>query len=411
MQSRVLKNCLCMFSITALVVMAACGGGGGGGGGPDYGGTISGTDTTASADFQDIAARLYSILALGNNGYTAENTFKDLVDDARDDVFVVDIRDEAAFDAGHIPGAINIPVKELPLALLNGTSGIPSDQNVVVASDYGNDGNFANLVINAWRIKDPSDAASYPWCKSLTHGMNAWSFRSETRSRFDDDLGTMRVVEPGDNTVETPVDQGAFPSISAFADTIDTVEEKILVRAHNFINSFSNADDYDSNAVDLLANLNDGNAANNPQIVSVRANSASAYSTAHIPGAINIYPYRNVADLNYTRFVDPTKPVVVYCYTGHTGSLSTAALGILGYDVTNLLYGYNAWSPTNMLNFDANIGWDFPLNPETTSIDTLADWTQPTGCEDCHTSLTAIYVDLWQDPAPGAVEPPSSGEG
>jgi len=404
-----------MLSMIALVSMAACGGnGGGGGGGPTYGGTISGTDVAPGADLQEIADRIDGILALGYNSYGPEDVFKSLSDDdPANDVFVVDIRDEAAYDAGHIPGAINIPLQDLPMALLNGTSGIPDDMNVVVASDYGNDGNFASLVINAARVLDPADTATYPyWSKSLTHGMNAWSFRSETRSRFDGDLGIRRVEVDGDLTAETPSDQGAFPHISAFADTIDTTAKKILVRADDYFNSFSNPDNVNSNGKDLYDNLNDGNPANDPQIISVRA--ASAYNTGHIPGAINI-GYQNVAKLiDYTKFVDPGKPVVVYCYTGHTGALATVALGILGYDVTNLLYGYNAWSGTaaaSMQNFDATKGWDFPLNPLTTSIDDLADYVQPTGCEGCHTSLTAIYVDLLEDPASTVITPPSSGEG
>lgn len=410
MRNQAFRYCLIVFSIVALMSMAACGGGGGGGG-SNYGGTISGTDPTASADLQEIADRLDGILALGYNTIGATAVFEALADtNTSNDYFVVDIRDKAAFDNGHIPGAINIPVQDLPLALLNGTSGIPTNQNVVVASDYGNDGNFATFVINAARIEDPASTAYPYWAKGLAHGMNAWSFRSETQSRFDNDLGVRRVDEPGDATVETPTDQMAFPHMKAFDDTIDTTVKKILVRAYEYIKSFKNPDDYDSNAKDLYDNLNDGNAANDPQIISVRG--ASVYDVGHIPGAINI-PYKDVAKLStYTKYVDPSKPVVVYCYTGHTGSLATAALGILGYDVTNLLYGYSGWNANaNIVNFDANLGWDFPLNPATTSIDKLADWTQPTGCEDCHTSLTAIYVDLWRNPAAGEVAAPSSGEG
>jgi rhodanese-related sulfurtransferase len=398
--------------------MAACGGGGGGGGGSgvDYGGTISGTDAAAGAELLEVATRIDGILALGYNTYGGPDKLFEALSDAdlSNDVFVVDIRDTAAYDAGHIPGAINIPLQDLPMALLNGTSGIPTDQNVVVASDYGNDGNFASLVINAARILDPADTATYPyWSKSLTHGMNAWSFRSVTRSRFDDDLNVRRVETAGDTNPEPNLDQGAFPHISAFAATIDSTVEKILVRADDYINSFGNPDDFNSNGKDLYDNLNDGNAANDPQIISVRA--ASAYDSGHIPGAINI-PYQDVADLvNGSLYVDPDQPVVVYCYTGHTGALATAALGILGYDVTNLLYGYNGWSGTaaaSMQNFDATKGWDFPLNTPGNPIADLATYDPPsTGCDGCHTSLTAIYVDLLEDPASTVVEPPSSGEG
>jgi len=50
--------------------------------------------------------------------------------------------------------------------------------------------------------------------------------------------------------------------------------------------------------------------------------------------------------VRWHKLVRGPRPVVAYCYTGHTGSLSTVALGILGYEVTNLLYGMNGWSQT-----------------------------------------------------------------
>ena len=166
----------------------------------------------------------------------------------------------------------------------------------------------------------------------------------------------------------------------------------------------------------LATLLEDGDATNHPQIISVRAE--SAYDPGHVPGAINI-PYRSVADLvNFTNLVDPGKPVVAYCYTGHTGSLSTVALGILGYKVVNLLYGMNGWSTTapasgQLANFDTNRGWDFPLNTDLPDgVDSLEDYDPPsTGCAGCHTSLTAIWTDLVERPEDAVILPPSSGEG
>jgi rhodanese-related sulfurtransferase len=191
---------------------------------------------------------------------------------------------------------------------------------------------------------------------------------------------------------------------------------KILVRAKYYLNSVPTQFDLQVYPKTLADNLEDGNTANNPQIISVRG--SADYVAGHVPGAINI-PYKSVADLaNYTKFaVPPGKPIVVYCYTGHTGALATMALGILGYDVKNILYGMNGWSTTaqasgQLKNFDLNKGWDFPLHNRGGGIDNLAAYTPPsTGCQGCHTSLTAIWTELVKSPPPRVDTPLSSGEG
>ncbi|NOX60758.1 MAG: rhodanese-like domain-containing protein, partial [Chloroflexi bacterium] len=40
----------------------------------------------------------------------------------------------------------------------------------------------------------------------------------------------------------------------------------------------------------------------------------------------------------------PDKPIVVYCYTGQTAGHVTAALNMLGYDASDLLFGMSGWS-------------------------------------------------------------------
>lgn len=194
--------------------------------------------------------------------------------------------------------------------------------------------------------------------------------------------------------------------------------EKILVRARDYLNSKASTFAFHMYPSALLTLLEDADPDNDPQVVSVRA--GSAYAQGHIPGAINI-GYQAVADLvNASKLIDPTKPAVVYCYTGHTGSLSTMALGILGYDVVNLLYGINGWTTSSAVasgqlkNFDSGTrAWDFPLDTDLgVGIDTLAAYDPPaTGCQGCHTNFSAIWTDRVVDPPPGAVSAPSSGEG
>jgi rhodanese-related sulfurtransferase len=79
----------------------------------------------------------------------------------------------------------------------------------------------------------------------------------------------------------------------------------------------------------------------NYYILSVRAE--SAYDIGHIAGAARMnwnecYTSANTATL-------PTdQTVVVYCYTGHSGGIAAATLGIMGFDTENLKWGMMNWS-------------------------------------------------------------------
>ena len=80
---------------------------------------------------------------------------------------------------------------------------------------------------------------------------------------------------------------------------------------------------------------------NNYFVISVRA--PEDYAKGHIPGAINI-PWRTIAKTENLQKINPSKPIVVYCYTGHTGQIATTVLNMLGYDALNLKYGIMSWT-------------------------------------------------------------------
>lgn len=393
------------------------------------GGVVSGTSATPSADLTEIAIRLDAVLALGYNTTNPDALAKLLFDeDTSNDPFILDTREAEDFAAGHIPGAVNIPLQALPQALLDGTSGIPVDREVVVASYWGNDGNMASLLINTARIADPvaqkaaidaKAALPYPKSTGLFQGMTSWSFRRDlipAGTRFDDAGAADVIVEKATQAeLVNGVAQDTYPAFSAFPATADVIE-KILVRAGDYLNSVPSQFDLQVYPSALSANLEDGDASNDPQIISVRG--GAHYALGHVPGAINI-GYKDVANLANTNLIDPTKPVVAYCYTGHTGSLSTMALGILGYPVKNLLYGINGWNTSpaiasgQLVNFDLMKAWDFPINDgDAEDLGSLADYIPPTGCLECHGSLTAVFYDREvANPPVAAVEAPSEGEG
>lgn len=86
-----------------------------------------------------------------------------------------------------------------------------------------------------------------------------------------------------------------------------------------------------------------------PLILDVRT--SGDYNTCHIPGAIWIAPYTEMAETQNLDALDAAlkahieltgcDDIVVYCHTGHTAGFAAGVLGTLGYDVKNLRFGYN----------------------------------------------------------------------
>ncbi len=125
----------------------------------------------------------------------------------------------------------------------------------------------------------------------------------------------------------------------------------------------------------LFDNLNDGNTANDPYVLSVR--SAEHYAIGHIPGAHDI-PWRSVADATLLSSLPTDRQIVVYCYTGHTGGVATTCLNAMGYDAVNLKFGIGAWTRDATVRVaaafdDATDAHDFPTETTVNALTTTYD--------------------------------------
>jgi len=172
------------------------------------------------------------------------------------------------------------------------------------------------------------DATNMKW------GMMAWT-------KNDDVLGTAR-FDPAavpDYAVETEPNEATetydFPALDTGASGD---AEVIRTAVDNYLSS-GKAPTISPEA--LFENLNDGDESNDPVVLSVR--SPEHYAIGHIPGAINI-PWTQLGDPDMLAKLPADKPIVVYCYTGHTGQVATTLLNVMGYDATNLKFGMMGWS-------------------------------------------------------------------
>ena len=90
--------------------------------------------------------------------------------DNGEDTQVIDIRSPAQFERGHIPGAINIPMAELPSRV----DEVEWGDDVVVACPIGQSSIQAARLIGSYEGVDDAGAV-----RSMKGGYDAWEYELE----------------------------------------------------------------------------------------------------------------------------------------------------------------------------------------------------------------------------------------
>ena len=116
--------------------------------------------------------------------------------EAGDDVQVVDIRPEAEYDRGHVPGALNLPMDRFAV----GIEDVEWGEDVVVACPIGKSSVQAARLLGSYE-----DVADEARVASLDGGYRAWEYDLETGS--DANAGTDTEAGAGtDPDVDGPGD-------------------------------------------------------------------------------------------------------------------------------------------------------------------------------------------------------------
>ena len=275
--------------------------------------------------FEVVREALHTYVA-GSDGpvVTAQALFDNMNDgDELNDYFVLSVRSEDHYDIGHVPGASNIPWREIGDATK--LSALPTDQPIAVYCYTGHTAAVATTLCRALGYE----------AYNMKFAIMAWTKDPDVRvaSAFSEDTDAHEFAT--ETTINTPSTYD-LPEL----DVTSSTETDAIVRAAANVYLESSAPPT-LLAQALFDNINDGDDTNDYYVISVR--SADHYALGHIPGAINI-PWRTITEVDNLRKIPADKPIAVVCYTGHTAGVATMALRMLGYEAYNVKWGMMSWT-------------------------------------------------------------------
>ncbi len=257
-----------------------------------------------------------------------------------DGPYIISNRKPEDYATGHIPGAVNLPASVLfkPENLAK----LPKDSKIVPYCYTGHTGSQVTAMLNMCGY----NATNLLW------GIMGWTTNTTVANKQFSNPST-------DLPTETIANQltGTYnlPTVNVTSATSEL--EIIRIACDNY----ATAGLKNIAAGNLSALITDGDPNNDPIIISVRK--AEDYAKGHIPGAVNI-AFTGIAKKENLQKLDPDKQIVVYCYTGRTGSQATAILNVLGYDAKNLLWGMSGWTTDPVVaakRFDPDTNPDYPF--------------------------------------------------
>ncbi len=251
---------------------------------------------------------------------TAENVHTAMTDaDPSNDYFIIDIRSEADYLAGHIEWAVNVPLVDIFEATLLNPDNLP-----IIVVCYS--GQSAGHGVVALRLMGFSNAKVMKWGMCSWNSQTAVSWPANIGNTGVDNVNWMLPHDIKENTthIATKLEYVTTEGFEILEDRViqlllggfkGVAGTDVLGNPSNyFINNF-----WDITDVEHYGNIKD---------------------------AYRIKPL-TLAGGEYVN-LDPNATVVTYCWTGQTSSMITAYLTVLGYDAKSLKFGVNSLIHENL---------------------------------------------------------------
>ncbi len=219
------------------------------------------------------------------------------------DLFIVDVRQPEEYAAGHLPGAINIPLRDLAKNL-DALGAL--DTKMVV---YCGSGWRSAIAMTALQILGYTDV------RNMKGGFKAWT--------AEEYAVTEEVFEA--ETTEAPdIDAAILNVVDAALSGIP--EGWAIVTAENL-------------NIELIET---------PPDLLIDVRKPAEWDEGYIPGAVHMQLEELMSHVSELP-EDKAANIVVYCAAGHRGNMAATMLRTMGYtNVRNLAGGFGAWSAAGL---------------------------------------------------------------
>ena len=225
--------------------------------------------------------------------------------------YVIDIRTADEFAAGHITNAHRVDLKDIL------TEAAKADKPILVACKSGQTATHAVALL---RLSGYADAVALKW------GMSGWN---STLDIWTANIGNIAEANTNWTTDAAPSNLAFESPVFTSTDTIPanilrTRVAAVLEEGFKFVQPS-----------DVLANPSN-------YFINNYFNETDYAAFGHVKGANRINPL--LVGEGQVNYLDPSKEVVTYCYTGQTSAAITAYLRVIGYNAKSIQWGMNKFN-------------------------------------------------------------------
>ena len=331
--------------LAAVIILAACSGGGKQ---PATADSNVKQEAAKPVEINNEAKLLLAYLA-ENGDYVNSREFPSLISaepafevlEAK--TLVIDMRKPDVYKKGHIKGAVNVEMPDLPVYFSEKIKPFEYD-NIILACYSGQSSSYATSLLRLM---------GYGNVFSLRLGMSGWNPKIDNKwaagisSEYESKLDTITYNKAA---------AGDFPLLNTGKSTgAEIFDARVVSLFSEYENAHISADTV---------------FAHPEKYYIVNYERKDKYDTGHIPGAVRYKPGGTLGIVAEMQTIPADKEVVVYCGTGHNSAFVTAYLRLFGYNAKTLRFGNNSFMHDKMVREEQTMSWqpyqktdtkDFPV--------------------------------------------------
>ena len=247
--------------------------------------------------------------------------------------YVIDIRTAEAYTTCHITGAVNCTYGNI---LTTATDSAATGKTIIVVCYTGQ---TAGHAVAALRL------SGYTTAKVLKWGMSGWHTSTDSWSGSTNTISSANwIASPG--AIVESTDEFNDPDITETGTGEEILAARVTSLLSGSLRGVTATDVLDAPGSYFVNNY-------------WAAEDVATYG--NISGAHRINPLTLLGE--QYKYIDPSKDIVTYCWTGQTSSIITAYLYVLGYNSHSLKFGSNAMIYNNLTShkWDASVITDLTI--------------------------------------------------